>query len=564
MLVDDISNVNMNNSNISSAKSGQITNNNFGNSLQTNSSLQNNNIDYLRYFKQINPSDSMDSLYGQLIDVTNTSKRINLTVIPFIIGGKLELGHSENIQQTNKEVIMNSVLLLKSLNCDIDKRLEINDCSCMAYAHALVFYNYDDNCLYFKALENCLINNKLLTFESEPIKINCYERITFPCYYSSHNYIIIIPNISDSKIPENLGKDNINNKNDNIEDENAYIGAVGLTEEQPDLILSNSWTIHEKDCLRKYIMIYGYGKWIQIQKSSGGVLNDKPIAELRIFTNCFLKTICELLPLEKSELKRFLEELIERKKNEPFVISKKDDWGSMFKDRTSAWGKRIQLICRVNFLIEKFKIEKNKNKEIRIKCQLIGDDSDLIKINKLYDNWENLLNFIPNEALFGQRPAVWWGRIHDVDLLRGTYKYGYANYQQMRADPKLSFCKAENESTFQDFPIADNITRRLKKLIQIIVKIESNNGGAISFEKASSNKESTGFTLNEKIKIFDYLKDKGVPVNSTGRNDWIALKEELLKLEVIEGKHSLQDYEKLVQKFRVICNVVIKLDCNSK
>ena len=35
---------------------------------------------------------------------------------------------------------------------------------------------------------------------------------------SSHSYIIIIPNLSDSKIPENLGKEAVNNKQENIED----------------------------------------------------------------------------------------------------------------------------------------------------------------------------------------------------------------------------------------------------------------------------------------------------------------------------------------------------------
>ena len=43
-------------------------------------------------------------------------------------------------------------------------------------------------------------------------------------------------------------------------------------------------------------------------------------------------------------------------------------------------------------------------------------------------NWENLLNFLPNSLLYGQRPSVWWNKKHDIDLLRGVYKYGYANY----------------------------------------------------------------------------------------------------------------------------------------
>ena len=31
-------------------------------------------------------------------------------------------------------------------------------------------------------------------------------------------------------------------------------------------------------------------------------------------------------------------------------------------------------------------------------------------------------------SLFGQRPSVWWSKKHDIDLILGVYKYGYANY----------------------------------------------------------------------------------------------------------------------------------------
>ena len=66
----------------------------------------------------------------------------------------------------------------------------------------------------------------------------------------------------------------------------------------------------------------------------------------------------------------------------------------------------------------------------------------------------------------------------------GTYKYGYANYQQMRTDPKLSFVATEQvENQFgSEFPNADNITRRLKKLVQIVGKDEFY--GKFNFEPA--------------------------------------------------------------------------------
>jgi hypothetical protein len=45
--------------------------------------------------------------------------------------------------------------------------------------------------------------------------------------------------------------------------------------------------------------------------------------------------------------------------------------------------------------------------------------------------------------LLGQRPNVWWTREHDIDLIIGTFKYGYADYQNMRNDLDLGFATLE-------------------------------------------------------------------------------------------------------------------------
>ena len=62
-----------------------------------------------------------------------------------------------------------------------------------------------------------------------------------------------------------------------------------ITKRLPDLVLANKWTSHEKDCLRKLILIYGYGRWRLLKQNSGGVLSDKPENEIKIFSNA--KTI---------------------------------------------------------------------------------------------------------------------------------------------------------------------------------------------------------------------------------------------------------------------------------
>jgi hypothetical protein len=344
-----------------------------------------------------------------------------------------------------------------------------------------------------------------------------------------------------------------------------------ITKRLPDLALANKWTSHEKDCLRKLILIYGYGRWRLLKQNSGGVLSDKPENEIKIFSNAFVKTIVELLPQEKSELRKFLINLIDESNEEPYILAKKDDWGTLIKQRAPAWGKRIQLLYRVCLIVEKFKSERKKNKEKRKKLEELtsqgqgeSEEAENIKadINKTYDYWDNLLNFLPNHAFYGQRPSIWWTRTHDIDLLRGTYKYGYANYQMMRSDPKLSFSKLEKDTSFQEFPNADTITRRLKKLIQIIIKSESNNG-IISFEDRKNIKEPTGFTLEEKNKIVQYLIDQGVPLNSEGKSDWALLKDQLTTAINLDSSKTAQMIERLVQRLRMISQLVIQLNDNS-
>lgn len=82
-------------------------------------------------------------------------------------------------------------------------------------------------------------------------------------------------------------------------------------------------------------------------------------------------------------------------------------------------------------LVKKFKEEVLKN----------NPQCDKMKSNKLsyLVNWEALLNFIPNAWLYGQRPAVWWVKKHDIDLILGVYKYGYANYSAIKAAKEYCF-----------------------------------------------------------------------------------------------------------------------------
>ena len=61
-------------------------------------------------------------------------------------------------------------------------------------------------------------------------------------------------------------------------------------------------------------------------------------------------------------------------------------------------------------------------------------------------NWEQLLNFLPSQSMYSQRPAIWWTRKYDCDLLVGVYKYGYTNYNAIRQAPDLGFAELDKSN----------------------------------------------------------------------------------------------------------------------
>lgn len=96
----------------------------------------------------------------------------------------------------------------------------------------------------------------------------------------------------------------------------------------------------------------------------------------------------------------------------------------------------------------------------------------------------------------------------------------------MRSDTNLSFYKTELVAgQYQEFPNADNITRRLKKLVQIIGKNEYQQN--LNFEKNQSALEPTNLSLDEKNLIFSLLVDIGLPVNNDSKDDYNFIKNEL-------------------------------------
>lgn len=105
----------------------------------------------------------------------------------------------------------------------------------------------------------------------------------------------------------------------------------------------------------------------------------------------------------------------------------------MIRQRANPWGKRFQLLYRVQAFIRAF--DASYEKKHGRKPELVFE-------------YQSLLNFLSNNHLHGQRPSVWWTRNHDIDLLVGTFRYGYANYQNMKNCEEFGFADLEKSRTF--------------------------------------------------------------------------------------------------------------------
>jgi hypothetical protein len=512
----------------------------------------------------------MDTIYGKIIDITS-GQEIYIKEIPLVLGRYSKKEIDDKIIHDSKSFIGKTIGIninkpranqfQELKDHKIKNKLILTNCKRIFPYHLILYYK--DGEYKLQILGSVYINSKPFPQNQEDknkiVTIRSNDKIAFDCQLCPQDHLFTFIFSSE--------KDNIINKGDLLSLENNIInGNVNLKNTNdlrfpkcysPDNSILKKWTIHEKDSLKKYLLLYGYNRWNKIRINSGGVLNEKSNLELKVMSNSFIRCIIELLPSNKENIKEFLLNLIEEKNNEPYILPSIEDWGNLIKKSALIWGKRIQLLYIINQTIEKFKNEIISNKNLHENFQIENineeeENSDESKINTTNDIWDNLLNFLPSNIYFGHKPCFYWERIHDIDLLRGTYKYGYANYSLMRKDTKFSFYILDKNS-FQEFPNANSITRRLKIITQIIMKNDNIKNGSDN-DKDNFIKESTIFSLDEKNNIINYLINFGIPINSQGKSDFNSLKEKLLENNIIQERKNEKENYLLLKNFDELIN----------
>ena len=147
--------------------------------------------------------------------------------------------------------------------------------------------------------------------------------------------------------------------------------------------------------MKKYLLIFGYGRWSKIREISGNtckILVERPEKEMQAFANDFVRTLFENLQTEKNELKGFLLNLIQIDSKGPFVHNPPRDWGELM--RATPWAKRLQLLHRVQGLIDRYKAEK------KLYLARPAEDKN-IKVEREFRTGNNLLNFLPSSMFYG-------------------------------------------------------------------------------------------------------------------------------------------------------------------
>ena len=546
----------------------------------------------------------MDS--DKIIDIISGIE-FNIKELPLVVGSlskydKLNINNQFELEQfVGKTISVNKEqLTLESYQNNyvyninnIQSKLIISTCPIIYPFDFIINKDEDKNEYNIFSFGKANINGNQIE-QNKLCTINSYDIISYKCLLCSHEHVFIFiakkfrkmnpiqknyalssnPNLNSIiyNTGENYSNINVENENDNINDENyGSNNDLQFPNYPADETIPLSWKANEKEILKKKLLLYGYNRWHTIRSNSSNLLNNKTDQELKVYSNSFIRCIIQLTKdnKDKKEINNFLSNLIQEKENEPWIIPNTNDWGELnILQKAPAWGKRIKYLYYIKTIIDIFKNLRANNKEKRkllsnFNIYLSEEEKAYInsKINKDYDDWSNLLWFLPVNLSFGQTPVSWWNKIHDIDLLRGTYKHGYANYIAIKSDKKLCFSSLEQSGHKKDFPSADSITRRLKKVMQIIIKNWNNN------ELMNLNQSERFFIQNKKIRelkkeeksgVFEFLIDFGIPRKINGEDNYYLIYEKLKEKNIFEDIIDKEELNELILGIKSFINELKK------
>lgn len=342
----------------------------------------------------------MDS--DKIIDII-TGNEFNIKELPLVVGSlskydKLNINNQfEQELFVGKTISVNKEQLLFEfqqtnfpLNINnIQSKLIISTCPIIYPYDFIINRDEEKNEYYLCSFGKACINGHKIESNNMISVINSYDIISYNCLLCNHPHVFIfiskklrkinnlqknyIINNSMNYLNSNYSNNNENNlieKDSNDENKNGErddnylqnIIEINFPNYPADEKIPLNWKAHEKEILKKNLLLYGYNRWNTIKTNSSNLLNNKSDQELKAYSNSFIRCIIQLIK-DKKDITNFLSNLIQEKDNEPWIIPNTSDWGDLIIQRAPAWGKRIKYLYYIKNTIDIFKNLKANNKD---------------------------------------------------------------------------------------------------------------------------------------------------------------------------------------------------------
>ena len=313
-------------------------------------------------------------------------------------------------------------------------------------------------------------------------------------------------------------------------------------------IMVNNWNFEERELLKKALLSFGFNRWSVIQtcfrEHRDFGLREKSVDDIKAYSKSLIKSIADNLNYKNFGLRLLLMSMISddssmgnmRVKNGASVQEQKDtkilyvnsrDWDlNSIRQRAKPWAKRLQIMYRVN--------------------NFIHDFQDYFKtrfgsLAESFLDYSSMLDYLHKSLLTGQKPCVWWTKIFDLHLVMNTFHIGYANYNfsfmfsqdQVPEDASVVEYLSKDDENMRnyfdnfkadfyaetlnnDMPNADAVTRRMKKIVQLICKgFEETKGDETINDTHLLDVQLDAVSLAQKRKVMDFIANFGVSYNET-------------------------------------------------
>lgn len=119
----------------------------------------------------------------------------------------------------------------------------------------------------------------------------------------------------------------------------------------------------------------------------------------------------------------------------------------------------------------------------------------------------------------------WWTLDDDRCLIYGTWKWGFARYEEILQDPEIPFTYKGKEDL--EPPQSTYLTSRLKKLANGIRKFYSEGNNLEDLPTDIIRTKPNLWKKKEKSIILQRMLHEGIPLTPTGELDWTQFREEL-------------------------------------